>query len=43
MEENGGQQVEAFGEQPPASEGWAAAGGEWGQPEAEEEQQQQQV
>lgn len=37
MEENG-RQVEAFGEQAVASEGWAAVGGEWGQ--AEEEQQQ---
>ena len=39
MEENG-RQVEAFGEQAVASEGWAAAGGEWAQPEAEEQQQQ---
>ena len=40
MEENG-RQVEAFGEQAAASEGWAV-GGEWGQA-AEEQQQQQEV
>lgn len=39
MEENG-RQVEGFGEQSAASEGWAA-GGEWGQ--AAEQQQQEEV